>query len=53
MTDSGSGSDSSIMDSINACVDNGAKVISMSIGGSASSTAFDNLVKDHYDNGGE
>ena len=53
LEDSGSGTSSGVMSAINACVNNGAKVISMSLGGSGSSTSFDNLVKDHYDNGGE
>ena len=53
LADSGSGSWSGIMASIDKCVDNGAKVISMSLGGSVFSSTFNNLVKDHYDNGGE
>ena len=53
LQDSGSGSYSGVMDAVNACVNNGAKVISMSLGGSSSSSSFDTLVKDHYDNGGE
>ncbi|KAL7490563.1 hypothetical protein ACHAWT_000127, partial [Skeletonema menzelii] len=51
LSNAGYGAWSDAMSSINACVNNGAKVISMSFGGREYSTNFDNLVKDHYDNG--
>ena len=53
LTNGGSGSWSGVMSAMNACVTNGAKIISMSLGGRGYSTTFNNLVKDHYDNGGE
>lgn len=53
LTDSGPGSFSGVMSAVNKCVDNGAKVISMSLGSDFYYAAFNNLIKDHYDNGGE
>ena len=53
LTDSGSGSGSGVMAAVQACVDNGAKVISMSLGGGGYSENYDNKYMEHYQDGGE
>jgi len=45
LTDSGSGATSKVMNAVEDCVENGAKVISMSLGGGSYSQTFDNLYK--------
>merc|ERR1712151_428871 len=48
LSDSGSGSTTSVMGAVQACVDNGANVISMSLGGGAPSSASDQQYYGHY-----
>ncbi len=54
LSNSGSGSAQSVMDSVRKCVENGAKVISMSLGCDDCYTDVENaLYEDTYDAGGE
>ena len=49
LSDSGSGSSSGVMAAVQACVDNGAKVISMSLGGGGYSATSNAAYEDYYD----
>eukprot|EP00984_Skeletonema_dohrnii_P033027 scaffold28371_cov93-Skeletonema_dohrnii-CCMP3373.AAC.1 len=49
LSDSGSGSSSGVMAAVQACVNNGAKVISMSLGGGGYSTTENGFYEDIYD----
>jgi hypothetical protein len=51
LTDSGSGSTSGVLAAVNACVDSGANVISMSLGGGGFSQASFDTYNDAYDAG--
>ena len=51
LSDSGSGSNSGVLDAVEACVANGAKIVSMSLGGGGWSSAALNAYKDHYNDG--
>ena len=53
LTNSGSGSTSDVMDAVQACADNGAKVISMSLGGGAPSATINAKYEELYEAGGE
>merc|ERR1712176_853538 len=48
LSDSGSGSTSSVMSAVQACVDNGSNVISMSLGGGGASDAVNQQYYGHY-----
>merc|ERR1711983_89770 len=48
LTDSGSGSTSSVMAAVQACVDNGSNVISMSLGGGSPSDTVNQQYYGHY-----
>merc|ERR1719293_126055 len=48
LSDSGSGSTSSVMAAVQACVDNGSNVISMSLGGGSPSDAVNQQYYGHY-----
>merc|ERR1712157_315396 len=48
LSDSGSGSTSSVMSAVQACVDNGSNVISMSLGGGGASDAVNQQYHGHY-----
>ena len=48
LTDSGSGSTSSVLEAVDACRDNGADVISMSLGGGGPSTIANDLYESVY-----
>merc|ERR1712176_1754164 len=48
LTDSGSGSTSSVMAAVQACVDNGSNVISMSLGGGSPSDSVNQQHYGHY-----
>merc|ERR1719188_1625424 len=48
LSDSGSGSTSSVMAAVQACVDNGSNVISMSLGGGSPSEAVNQQYYGHY-----
>merc|ERR1711971_913617 len=48
LSDSGSGSTSSVMEAVQACVDNGSNVISMSLGGGGASNTVDQQYYGHY-----
>merc|ERR1711923_623600 len=48
LTDSGSGSTSSVMAAVQACVDNGSNVISMSLGGGSPSDSVNQQYYGHY-----
>merc|ERR1719410_2557274 len=50
LSDSGSGSTSSVMAAVQACVDNGAHVISMSLGGGGFSDSHNEQYYGHYKN---
>merc|ERR1711971_117802 len=50
LSDSGSGSTSSVMEAVQACVDNGSNVISMSLGGGGASNTVDQQYYGHYKN---
>jgi serine protease len=52
LTDSGSGSSSGVMEAVTYCVDNGAKIISMSLGGGGFSTIEEGQYKQHYEEDG-
>jgi len=49
LSDSGSGSNAGVMAAVQACVDNGAKVISMSLGGGGYSSITNAQYEDIYD----
>lgn len=51
LNDSGSGSSSGVMSAVQACVEAGAKVVSMSLGGGGFSQTFSNDYKAHYNSG--
>ena len=53
LSDGGSGSNANVMNAVQECVNAGAKVVSMSLGGSGSSAITDTFYKDMYDQGGE
>ena len=53
LTNTGSGSNSGVMQSVQACVDAGAKVISMSLSGGGYSSSANAQYEDHYDDNGE
>lgn len=46
----GSGSSAAVMAAVEACVDAGAKIISMSLGGGGYNAAFDEQYEEHYKN---
>ena len=50
LQDNGSGSTSGVMDAVTACKNNGANVISMSLGGGGFTNAENTLYKDLYNN---
>merc|ERR1712190_577151 len=50
LSDSGSGSTSGVMAAVQACVDNGSNVISMSLGGGGSSDTVNQQYYGHYKN---
>merc|ERR1712176_1364947 len=50
LSDSGSGSNSGVLGAVQSCVDNGAKVISLSLGGGGYSSTTDEFYKDLYEN---
>jgi len=52
LRDTGSGSTSGVMDAVQKCVDAGAKVISMSLGGAGPSQLASDQYKEHYDTDG-
>ncbi len=52
LKDNGSGSNSGVMASISNCVSNGAKIISMSLGGGPPSTIVANQFQSHYEEDG-
>ncbi|KAL7466347.1 hypothetical protein ACHAXS_012851 [Conticribra weissflogii] len=52
LNDNGSGSNSGVMASISNCVSNGAKIISMSLGGGPPSTIVANQFQSHYEEDG-
>jgi len=49
LSDSGSGSNSGVLGAVQSCVDDGAKVISLSLGGGGYSSTTDNFYKDLYE----
>ena len=51
LANSGSGTGASVLAAVQGCVDNGAKVISMSLGGSGASNIAREAYNSHYDNG--
>ena len=53
LTDSGSGTGTGVMESVQACVNAGAKVISMSLGGGNFHPLFNAQYEEHYDDNGE
>ena len=53
LSDSGSGTGAGVMDSVQACVDAGAKVISMSLGGGGFSPTSNAQYQEHYDDNGK
>ena len=53
LTNNGSGSGTAVMSAVQWCVDEGAKVISMSLGGGGYSSNENSQFEDHYDKGGE
>merc|ERR1712157_700387 len=50
LSDSGSGSNSGVLGAVQSCVDDGAKVISLSLGGGGYSSTTDEFYKDLYEN---
>merc|ERR1711971_1153380 len=50
LSDSGSGSTTSVMAAVQACVDNGSNVISMSLGGGSPSNSINQQYYGHYKN---
>lgn len=53
LSDSGSGSNANVMEAVQECVNAGAKVVSMSLGGTGSSSITEAFYKDQYDQGGK
>ena len=53
LANSGSGSTAGVIDAVNACVEAGAKVISMSLGGGGYSAIDNASYEDIYDQNGE
>ncbi len=53
LSDSGSGSTSNVMEAVLQCVNAGAKVVSMSLGGTGSSATVQAFYEDQYDKDGE
>jgi serine protease len=51
LSNEGSGYESSILAAVQGCVDNGASVVSMSLGGSSSTDTAKQFYKDIYDQG--
>jgi len=51
LSNSGSGTNANVVKAVEACVNAGAKVISMSLGGSGYSSTTDAFYKDQYDKG--
>mmetsp|Transcript_5909 Transcript_5909/g.8582 ORF Transcript_5909/g.8582 Transcript_5909/m.8582 type:complete len:1387 (+) Transcript_5909:150-4310(+) len=51
LSDSGSGSNANVMEAVQECVNAGAKVVSMSLGGTGSSSITEAFYKDQYDQG--
>lgn len=51
LANSGSGTGAAVLAAVQGCVDNGAKVISMSLGGSGASNIAREAYDTHYDNG--
>ena len=51
LDDNGIGSSSTIMEGVEGCISNGAKVISMSLGGGPKSSFASKLFQDAYDDG--
>jgi subtilisin family serine protease len=51
LTNSGSGSGSGVLAAVQSCVDNGAKVISMSLGGGGFSSSSNAQYEEHYEAG--
>merc|ERR1711971_1385328 len=49
LSDSGSGSNSGVLGAVQSCVDDGAKVISLSLGGEGYSSTTDEFYKDLYE----
>lgn len=49
LSDSGSGSTSNVMEAVNQCVIAGAKVVSMSLGGTGQSSTVQAFYEDQYD----
>ena len=52
LTNSGSGSFAGVMESVEACVNAGARIISMSLGGGGYSATHDTQYKQHYEEDG-
>merc|ERR1719225_1134699 len=50
LSDSGSGSNSGVLGAVQSCVDNGAKVISLSLGGGGYSSTTDEFYNNLYEN---
>ncbi len=53
LSDSGSGSSSGVMNAVQQCVDKGAKVISMSLGGGGYSSTSNAAYENYYDSDGK
>jgi len=49
LSDSGSGSSAGVIAAVNACVENGASVVSMSLGGGGYSSTSDAVYTDHFE----
>jgi len=52
LTDGGSGSSAGVMEAVEGCIEAGAKVISMSLGGGAFSQTYANAYKEAYEDDG-
>ena len=51
MTDNGSGTSDDILEALDKCIENGAKVVSMSLGGPSASNYERNAMNTFYSNG--
>merc|ERR1712119_74927 len=51
LTNAGSGSTSGVMKAVDICIENGAQVVSLSLGGGSQSSIVENFYKEKYDNG--